>query len=104
MITIELQHFHGCPNSKEMIKRVREAIAKSKVDVEFKEILVDTPEKAELQKFRGSQTVLVNGNDLLALNLWQFFTKTNLRCSANPFLKYILNNLHLFFSHSPANS
>ena len=67
MITIELQHFHGCPNSKEMIKRVREAIAKSKVDVEFKEILVDTPEKAELQKFRGSQTVLVNGNDLEGL-------------------------------------
>ncbi len=67
MITIELQHFHGCPNSKEMIKRVREAIVKSKVDVEFKEILVDTPEKAELQKFRGSQTVLVNGSDLEGL-------------------------------------
>ena len=67
MITIEVQHFHGCPNSDEMIKRVREAIAKSDIDVEFKEILVDTPEKAELHKFRGSPTVLINGIDLEGL-------------------------------------
>jgi hypothetical protein len=67
MIIIEVQHFHGCPNSVEMIKRVQEAIAKSDVDVEYKEILVDTPEKAKLHKFRGSPTVLVNGIDLEGL-------------------------------------
>ncbi len=67
MITIEVQHFHGCPNSVEMIKRVREAIAKSDIDIEFKEVLVDTPEKAKLHKFRGSPTVLVNGIDLEGL-------------------------------------
>ena len=67
MIIIEVQHFHGCPNSVEMIKRVREAITKSEVDVEFKEVLVDTPEKAELHKFRGSPTVLINGIDLEGL-------------------------------------
>ena len=67
MITIEVQHFHGCPNSVEMIKRVREATTKSEVNVEFKEVLVDTPEKAKLHKFRGSPTVLVNGIDLEGL-------------------------------------
>ncbi len=50
-----------------MIKRVREAIAKSEIDIEFKEVLVDTPAKAELHKYRGSPTVLVNGIDLEGL-------------------------------------
>jgi hypothetical protein len=67
MITIEVQHFHGCPNSVEMIKRVREAITRSEVEIAYKEVLVDTPEKAELYKFRGSPTVLVNGIDLEGL-------------------------------------
>lgn len=67
MIIIEVQHFHGCPNLVEMIERVQEAIAKSDIDIEFKEVLVDTPEKAELHKFRGSPTVLVNGSDLEGL-------------------------------------
>ena len=64
MITIEVQHFHGCPNSEKMIQRVKEAISRSEVEIEFKEVLIDTPEKAELHKFRGSPTVLVNGVDL----------------------------------------
>ncbi len=67
MITIEVQHFHGCPNSDEMIKRVREAITRSEVEIEYKEVLVDTPEKAELHKFRDSPTMLVNGIDLEGL-------------------------------------
>ncbi len=64
---VEIQYFHGCPHADEMIKRVREAIEISEVDIEYKEILVDTPEKAELHKFRGSPTVLVNGGDLEGL-------------------------------------
>ena len=67
MIKIELQHFYGCPNSEEMIKHVKEAITRLEVEVEYKEVLVDTPEKAEIHKFRGSPTVLVNGSDLEGL-------------------------------------
>jgi hypothetical protein len=67
MITIELQHFLGCPNSDEMIKRVREAIARSEVEITYREVLIDTPEKAALHKFRGSPSVLVNGVDLEGL-------------------------------------
>ena len=32
--------------------------------IEYKEILVETPEEAERVKFRGSPTVLINGIDL----------------------------------------
>lgn len=67
MISIEVQHFHSCPNSDEMIKRVREAITNSKVEIEYREVLIDTPEKAEKYKFRGSPTVLINGIDLEGL-------------------------------------
>lgn len=67
MVSIEVQHFYGCPNSVEMIKRVREAITNSKVETEYREVLIDTPEKAEKYKFRGSPTVLINGIDLEGL-------------------------------------
>ncbi|MDP2362219.1 MAG: DUF2703 domain-containing protein, partial [Ignavibacteria bacterium] len=61
-IIIELQHFHGCPNSPILIERVKEAI-KDFDDIEYKEIIVDSNEKAEKLKFRGSPTLLINGID-----------------------------------------
>ena len=64
MLKIEIQHFEGCPNSAEMIMRVKEAIKKFTDQINYKEILVETPEEAERVKFRGSPTVLVNGIDL----------------------------------------
>jgi hypothetical protein len=67
MIKIKVQYFDGFPNSAEMIHRVTEAIAKSQVTIELKEVLVDTAEKAEQYKFRGSPTVVINGIDLEGL-------------------------------------
>ena len=67
MITIEVQYFHGCPYSEDMIKHVKEAMTRLEIEVEYKEVIVDTPEKAEIHKFRGSPTVLVNGSDLEGL-------------------------------------
>jgi hypothetical protein len=63
-IAVELQYFDGCPNSHEMIHRVKEAIKQYKIPIEYHEILINTPEKAEEFEFRGSPTVLINGNDL----------------------------------------
>jgi protein-disulfide isomerase len=63
-VKIEVQHFEGCPNSKEMIARVKTAITEFGNNIEYKEILVETPEEAERVKFRGSPTVLINGIDL----------------------------------------
>jgi protein tyrosine phosphatase (PTP) superfamily phosphohydrolase (DUF442 family) len=61
-ITIELQHFHGCPNSPILIERVNEAI-RDLENVDYVEVLVDSNEKAEEIKFRGSPTLLINGID-----------------------------------------
>jgi hypothetical protein len=62
IINIELQHFIGCPNSPILIERVREVIKKFK-NIDYKEVLVDSNEKAEEVKFRGSPTLLINGED-----------------------------------------
>ena len=67
MIVVEIQYFEGCPNSDLMTKNVKEAIAQIDTQVVFKRVLVDTPEKAEKYKFRGSPTILINGIDLEGL-------------------------------------
>lgn len=63
-IKIEVQYFNGCPNSAEMIRRVKEAIKGKEERVEYIEVLIETNEHAEKIKFRGSPTVLINGEDL----------------------------------------
>ena len=63
-IKIEVQYFNGCPNSTEMINRVREAINGKENEIEYEEILVEENELAEKIKFRGSPTVLINGEDI----------------------------------------
>ena len=62
-IKIEIQYFRGCPNSSEMIHRVKEAIKDSEEKIEYNEDLVESNELAEKLKFRGSPTVLINGED-----------------------------------------
>lgn len=62
-VTIEIQHFEGCPNSPVLLERVRKAI-KDFEDIDFKEVLVETNEQAEEIGFRGSPTLLINGIDI----------------------------------------
>lgn len=61
-IKIEIQHFHGCPNSPELIKRVNEAL-KGLDNIDYEEIIIDSNKKAMEFKFRGSPTLLINGED-----------------------------------------
>jgi len=61
-IKIELQHFMGCPNSPILIERVSQAI-EGLENIEYKEVMVDSNEKALKLKFRGSPTLLINGED-----------------------------------------
>lgn len=62
VINIEIQHFLGCPNSPTLIERIKEAV-KSFDNVTYTEVLVDTNEKAKEIKFKGSPTLLINGED-----------------------------------------
>jgi hypothetical protein len=64
---IWIQYFNGCPNSSEMIKRVTSAISGLEDQVDYEEILVGTSEIAESIKFRGSPTLLINGEDFEGL-------------------------------------
>ena len=62
VIKIELQHFTGCPNAPVLIERVKEVI-RDFDNIEYKEVIIDSNEKAEEVKFRGSPTLLINGED-----------------------------------------
>lgn len=66
-VRIEIQYFEGCPNSESVHQMVKEFISKSEMEIEFAEILIETQEDAEKYKFRGSPTVLINGNDVKGL-------------------------------------
>lgn len=62
-VTVELQHFNGCPNSQDMIERVKEAIEEFKSNIHYFETLVEDNKSAEEVKFRGSPTLLIDGED-----------------------------------------
>ena len=62
-ITLEIQYFNGCPNSNELIERVKVAIQEFDSKITYFETLVDDNLMAEKVKFRGSPTLLINGED-----------------------------------------
>ena len=62
VIKIELQHFTGCPNAPILIEGIKEVI-RDFDNIDYKEVLVDSNQKAEGVKFRGSPTLLINGED-----------------------------------------
>ncbi|MCX7909317.1 MAG: DUF2703 domain-containing protein [Ignavibacteria bacterium] len=66
MVEVVVQYFPGCPNSGEMIRRVKEAIQDIPM-VEYKEVIVATEEDARQIGFRGSPTLLINGKDFEGL-------------------------------------
>lgn len=61
-INLELQYFIGCPNTPAFIRRVNEAL-KCMDNISYRETIVDSNEKAVDVKFRGSPTLLINGED-----------------------------------------
>ena len=60
--TIEVQHFQGCPNSPILIERLKQVLVGLE-NINYKETIVDSNEKAKEVKFRGSPTLLINGED-----------------------------------------
>ena len=62
-IKIEYQYFEGCPNHKKLHKNILEAIKDMEDKVEIKYILVENNEIASKIGFRGSPTLLINGED-----------------------------------------
>ncbi len=61
--SIEIQYFRGCPNSNELIKRVKAAIQEFDSEIIYFETLVEDNLTAEKVNFRGSPTLLIDGKD-----------------------------------------
>ena len=64
---VELLYFDGCPNWRETKQRLAEALAAVGADPSaYRAVAVTTAEEAERLTFRGSPTVLVDGQDPFA--------------------------------------
>jgi len=64
MILVELLYSQGClslPPSRQLVEKVAREMA---WPVEIREVLVSTPEEAQILKFPGSTTIRINGRDL----------------------------------------
>lgn len=67
MTTVTLRYFDGCPNWKVALDRLHEAINEVGVDhVHIDLERVETPERAQKLRFRGSPTILIDGTDPFA--------------------------------------
>lgn len=63
---VELLYFDGCPNWQQTEQHLTTAIAAAGVDATVTLVHVGTPEDAERLRFRGSPTVLIDGDDPFA--------------------------------------
>ena len=63
-VKLQFQYFEGCPNHEKLYKNLMEAISGLEDKIELEKILVEDDEPAKKVKFRGSPTLLINGEDL----------------------------------------
>ncbi len=63
-ISLEFQFFEGCPNHIKMQNNISEAIKGLEDKIDLRKILVEDEETAKKVSFRGSPTLLINGEDI----------------------------------------
>lgn len=63
-LKLELQYFEGCPNHKLMNENLIEAIKGFEEKVELNQVLVEDEITARRISFRGSPTLLIDGEDI----------------------------------------
>jgi len=63
-IRIEFQYFESCPNHKKMNENLNGAIKGLEDKLDIKKVLVEDEAAAKQVKFRGSPTLLINGEDI----------------------------------------
>jgi hypothetical protein len=61
---IELLYFEGCPSYAELLPRLRQLIADEGIEEEVELRQVETPEEAKRERFLGSPTVRIDGEDV----------------------------------------
>ena len=61
---VELLYFDGCPSYAELLPRLCELLASEGIDEDIELRRVETPDDAERERFLGSPTVRINGEDV----------------------------------------
>lgn len=66
-LKLEFQYFESCPNYRIMMDNVKEAVKglENFVDIIYR--LIEKPEDAIEYKFRGSPTLLIDGEDIIGV-------------------------------------
>jgi hypothetical protein len=63
-LKLELQYFEECPNHMKMSNNINEATKSLEDKIEIINVLVEDEETAKKVSFRGSPTLLINGEDI----------------------------------------
>ncbi len=63
---IELLYFDGCPSHETLLPRLRKLLARADVDVPVHERRVESDAAAQRERFLGSPTLRVDGEDIEA--------------------------------------
>ncbi|MFZ5947145.1 MAG: DUF2703 domain-containing protein [Stygiobacter sp.] len=63
-LKLEFQYFEGCPNHTKMQNNIAEAIKGLEDQIELKQVLVEDDATARKVAFRGSPTLLIDGEDI----------------------------------------
>lgn len=66
-LKLEFQYFEGCPNHIKMWNNISEAIKGLEDRIKLEKVLVEDEVTAMQVKFRGSPTLLIDGEDLLGI-------------------------------------
>jgi hypothetical protein len=61
---VELLYFDGCPSYAELLPRLRALLASEGIDEDIELRRVETPGDAVRERFLGSPTVRINGEDV----------------------------------------
>ncbi len=63
-LTIEVLYFDGCPGYESFVPRLRELLVQAGIQAHLLERRVDSPEAAQQERFLGSPTVRIDGDDV----------------------------------------
>lgn len=61
---VELLYFEGCPNHEQLRSRLEAILDEEGIDADVELRCIETEREAEQQRFLGSPTVRINGDDV----------------------------------------
>lgn len=63
-VKLEFHYFEGCPNHEKMFANLKEALKGLEDKIELNKVLVEDEVAAKRVNFRGSPTLLIDGEDV----------------------------------------